>query len=506
MLPRLGQTSSEFRTHQFSRATILITCILTMLMLTSGLSAAENQRPNILVILADDMGSGDLGCYNSRSKVPTPNLDQLAKSGMRFTDAHSPSAVCTPTRYGLLTGRYAWRTRLKRGVLWGYSPALIKRDRMTIASLLKANGYHTGCVGKWHLGLGNAKKTDYTKPLHPCPNDHGFDYFFGIPASLDMDPYVYVENDKVLAHPTLTIKGSGQVRRGGKGFWRGGPIAPGFRHIDVLPKITEKATAFLERHAKSHQDKPFFLYVPFSAPHTPWLPTKKYRGKSGAGTYGDFAHQVDDSVGDLLKTLDRLKFSENTLVIFTSDNGAHWTPGDIAKFGHRANWHLRGQKADAWEGGHRIPFLVRWPGHIKPGGVSNETICLTDVFATVAEVVGTALPDNAAEDSFSILPVLKGAFLKKPIRPATVHHSVSGMFAIRKGNWKLILGRGSGGFSKPRTIKPKPGEPDGQLYNLERDPSETDNVYLKHPEVVEELSALLKRYQTSGRSRPKQGR
>ena len=470
---------------------------------TSRLQAADKTRPNIVIILADDMGSGDLRCYNVKSKVPTPNLDRLAKAGLRFTDAHSPSAVCTPTRYGLLTGRYAWRTRLKKGVLWGYSPALIGPKRLTIASVLKAKGYRTGAVGKWHLGLGHAKKTDYTKPLHPCPNDHGFDYFFGIPASLDMDPYVYVENDRVIAKPTLTIKGSRQARQGGKGFWRGGPIAPGFHHGEVLPTITQKANAFIERHAKNHPEKPFLLYLPFSAPHTPWLPLKEFRGKSGAGAYGDFAAQVDASVGSVLDTLNRLKLSENTLVIFTSDNGAHWTPGDISKYGHRANRHYRGQKADAWEGGHRVPFIVRWPGVVKPNGSTGETICLTDIFATVAEIVGSELPNDAGEDSFSILPVLKGAFLKKPIRPSIVHHSLSGMFAIRKGNWKLILGLGSGGFSKPRSIKPKPDGPTGQLYNLNNDPSETKNVYQQNPEIVRELTALLTRTQKSGRSRAK---
>eukprot|EP00913_Durusdinium_trenchii_P013372 g12553.t1 len=372
-------------------------------------------------------------CYNPKSKVPTPHMNRFAKSGMRFTDAHTPSSVCTPTRYGVLTGRYAWRTKLKKGVLWGYSPALIDTKRMTLASLLKSKGYHTACIGKWHLGLGTDEKTDYTKPLHPCPNDYGFDYFFGIPASLDMDPYVYVENDRVVAEPTLTVKRSEQARRGGGGFWRGGPIAPGFKHAEVLPMITRRATGFIKGRSLKYSDKPFFLYLPLSAPHTPWLPTKEFRGKSGAGTYGDFAVQVDDTVGQVLQTLDRLDMTQNTLVIVTSDNGAHWTPADIKKFGHRANRELRGQKADAWEGGHRVPFLVRWPGVVKANTVSNETICLTDLLATVAAVVDTPLPENAGEDSFSILPVLKGETLKRPIRTETVHHSVSGMFAIRHG-------------------------------------------------------------------------
>jgi len=501
IMKSLSQLSTDFRRRLLQFAAVLCS-LFVVAVFAPQLTAAET-KPNIVFILADDMGCGDLQCYNAKSAIKTPNMDRLATEGMRFTDVHSPSAVCTPTRYGVLTGRYAWRTRLKRGVLWGYSPALIDTKRMTVASLLKKHGYRTGAVGKWHLGLGKEKKTDYFKPLKPSPIDYGFDYFFGIPASLDMAPYVYVENDRVVEKPTETIKGSGQVRRGGKGFWRGGGIAPGFKHKDVLPKIGEKAVGFIERHAKDHGGKPFFLYVPFSAPHTPWLPLKPFQGASKAGAYGDFVTQVDATVGKLLDTLDRLKLAENTLVILTSDNGAHWTPGDKKKFPHRANRHWRGQKADAWEGGHRVPFLVRWPGVVKKGTVSNETLCLTDFFATAAGIVGESLPDNAAEDSFSFLPVLKGAALKKPIREAVVHHSAAGMFAIRKGSWKLILGRGSGGFSRPRRIKPKPGEAEGQLYNLADDPSETKNLYLDNPETVKELTALLEKYRKSGRSRPR---
>jgi len=480
---------------------LLVAALVSQMQGEDSTQPGKSQRPNIVLIMADDLGYGDLGCYNEKSKIDTPNIDRLATQGLRFTDMHSPSAVCTPTRYGLLTGRYAWRTRLKSGVLWGYSPALINTDRPTIASMLKQHGYRTGCVGKWHLGLGKEKKTNYFKPLHPCPNDYGFDYFFGIPASLDMDPYVYVENDRVVKKPTETIKGSRQVRQGGNGFWRGGGIAPGFRHIDVLPKITEKAVGFINTHSEKHSDKPFFLYFPLSAPHTPWLPLEPYRGKSGAGAYGDFVMQVDATVGRILATLKRHHLTENTLVIVTSDNGAHWTPGDKKKFGHLANGHLRGQKADAWEGGHRVPFIARWPGVVEPGSRSNETLCLTDVFATTAAIVEHSLPKNAAEDSFNFLPVLRGDRLVKPVREAVVHHSARGMFAIRNGPWKLILGRGSGGFSRPRVIKPKPGEPKGQLYHLAKDPAESRNLYSQRPEIVKELTDLLEKYKAAGRSR-----
>jgi arylsulfatase A len=462
---------------------------------------AESTPPNILFLMADDLGYGDLGCYNKASKIPTPNLDRLATQGMRFTDAHSPSAVCTPTRYGVLTGRYCWRSRLKKGVLWGYSPALIEPGRVTVASLLKDRGYVTACIGKWHLGLGAAERTDYAKPLRPGPLQVGFDSFFGIPASLDMDPYVYVENEGVVEAPSKRIAASKMRRVGGGGFWRAGPIAPSFKHEDVLPTITRKAIAFLEEHARTRRDTPFFFYFPLTAPHTPWMPTKEFRGKSRAGYYGDFTVQVDWTVGQVMQALDRLKLADNTLLIVTSDNGAHWKPEDIKKYQHRANGSLRGQKADIWEGGHRIPFLVRWPGKVKAGSVSHQTICHTDLLATCAEVVGVDVPAGAGEDSASYLPVLLGKQPEeKAVHEAVVHHSSRGIFAIRQGNWKLIEGLGSGGFSKPAQIKPTPFGPRGQLYDLARDPAEADNLYLKRPEIVARLHALLERYKEQGYS------
>jgi arylsulfatase A-like enzyme len=457
--------------------------------------------PNIVFIMADDMGYGDLGCYNKASKIPTPAMDALAAEGIRLTDAHSPSAVCTPTRYGVLTGRYAWRTRMKRGVLNGYSPALIDPSRVTVASFLKQHGYATACIGKWHLGLGSAAKADYTKALVPGPNSLGFDYFCGIPASLDMTPYVFVKNQRVVALPTEKIAGSGMRRRGGGGFWRGGGIAPGFRHIDVLPVCTKEAVKFIDGQFDSSTGKPFFLYFPLSAPHTPWMPTKDFVGKSGAGPYGDFTAQVDSTVGQVVAALQRTKQFDNTLLIVTSDNGAHWLPSDIKKFGHRANGNLRGQKADIHEGGHRVPFIACWPGKIKPGTTSDQTTCHTDLLATVAAAIGKKLPKGSGPDSYNILPALMGEARDRPIREATVHHSVAGMFAIRQGPWKLVVGRGSGGFTAPRVIKPKPGEPTGQLYHLGDDPGEKKNVYLEHPQVVKRLSALLERYRREGHSR-----
>jgi arylsulfatase A len=479
--------------------------------------AAENPRkPNIVLILADDLGYGDPQCYNKDSKAPTPSLDRLAAQSMRFTDAHTPCAVCTPTRYGLLTGRYCWRTSLKRGVLTGYSPLLIEPKRVTLASLLKQHGYVTAGIGKWHLGLGDAAKTDFGKPLRPGPCSVGFDWYFGIPASLDMPPYVFIENDGVTEAPSETIADSAMRRKGGGGFWRRGAIAPHFKHVDVLPAITEKAIAFVRSHAErgsenapsgSHaprgSQKPFFLYLALTAPHTPWMPTAEFRGKSKAGYYGDFVTQVDAGVGRVLQSLEDAKLSDNTLLIFTSDNGAHWLPEDIEKWGHRANGDLRGQKADIWEGGHRVPLLARWPGHIAAGSTSKELICLTDVLATVAAVIGAKLTDDVGEDSYNILPALRGDKLDKPIREAIVHSSGDGTLAIRQGPWKLALALGSHGFSAPRDIKPKPGEAQGQLYNLDDDPREQHNLWLEKPEMVKRLTALLEKYKREGRSRPR---
>jgi arylsulfatase A len=473
---------------------------MSFLFCPSPSPAAEKPRvPNIVVILAADLGYGDPHCYNKNSKAPTPNLDRLAAQSMRFTDAHTPCAVCTPTRYGLLTGRYCWRTSLKSGVLNGYSRFLIEPNRLTLASLLKQHGYITAGIGKWHLGLGNAAQTDYSKPLRPGPGSVGFDWYFGIPASLDMPPYVFIENEGVTEAPRETIADSAMRRKGGGGFWRGGAIAPHFKHVDVLPTITEKAIDFVR---KQSADKPFFLYLPLTAPHTPWMPTAEFRGKSKAGYYGDFVAQVDASVGRVLQSLDDAKLSDNTLLIFTSDNGAHWLPEDIEKWGHRANGSLRGQKADIWEGGHRVPFMARWPRHIAPGSTSKELICLTDVLATVAAVVGAKLPDDAGEDSYNILPALRGDKLDKPIREAIVHSSADGILAIRQGPWKLALVLGSHGFSAPRDIKPKRGEAQGQLYNLDDDPREQKNLWLEKPEIVKRLTAILEKYKREGRSRP----
>jgi arylsulfatase A len=459
--------------------------------------AQATQLPNIVYILADDLGWGDLRSYNPRSAIPTPHTDRMAAEGVRFVDMHSPSAVCTPTRYGILTGRYCWRSRLKNGVLWGYSPNLIEKGRLTVPGLLKQVGYHTAGIGKWHLGLGEKDPVDYSRPLRPGPLDHGFDSYFGIPASLDMPPYVYIENDHVVEAPTAMVRESTRPRGV---FWRGGDIAPSFQIEEVLQTLTQRTIDHLRVRAKT-PNQPFFLYLPLTAPHTPWTPGQEFRGRSKAGDYGDFVAHVDDVVGRVLQTLQETSLDHNTLVIFTSDNGANWTVEDRERYAHQANASWRGQKADIWEAGHRVPFIARWPAAIPAGTIWEDLGCLTDLFATVADLINRPLPRDAGEDSFSLLPALRGES-RTPARSSVVHHSAQGIFSIREGHWKLILGLGSGGFSVPASVPRAPGGPEGQLFNLADDPGERYNLYQQYPEVVAKLSALLRKQQQQGHSRP----
>lgn len=484
----------------FSMQAMLFVCIACVVSAcNTPTTPPQPEHPNIVFILADDMGYGDPAVYNADSKIPTPYMDQIANEGIRFTDAHSPSGVCTPTRYGLLTGRYSWRTRLKKGVTRGYSANLIDTTRTTLATLLKKEGYHTAVIGKWHLGLGSEEPLDYSGTLSPGPRAHEFDYYFGIPASLDMIPYVYVENEQVVELPTDSVGPSG-YEYGGP-YWRPGPIAPSFKHIDVLPDITEKAVTYIDERASDADTPPFFLYFPLPAPHTPWLPTDEFIGTSSAGEYGDFTVQVDHTVGQVLEALERNGFTDNTLIIVASDNGSFWIQEDIDRYDHLSNLDLRGIKADIHEGGHRVPLIARWPGTIPAGSVNDDIVSLTDFLATFADILDIDLADNEGEDSYSLFPIMQDASNSSFGRDHAIHHSSEGMFAIRKGDWKLIEGRGSGGFTAPRFIDPAPGEPAGQLYNLRADLQETQNLYLENPEVVEELTALLNQYRDEGRSR-----
>ncbi len=476
--------------------------------LRAGQGDGHRSRPNIVYILADDLGYGDVHYQNPDSKIPTPNLDRLAHRGRRFTDAHSSSSVCSPTRYGLLTGRYAWRTRLKSGVLWPPDDPLIDTDRMTVASLLKSQGYHTACVGKWHLGLGwhlkDDGQIDFSKPIDHNPTDLGFDYFFGIPGSLDMDPYCYVRNDHVVEKPTV------QVPRGK--FGRAGLAVEGLEPEHVLPRFTEEAVSVIESHARKRYNKPLFFYFPLSAPHKPVAPSKEFQGSTEMGAYGDFVHEVDWTVGQVIKTLEKHNMLENTLVIFTADNGASPNAARSAmELGHEPCRPLRGMKSDIWDGGHRVPFIAHWPGHVPAGTQCNDTICLNDLLATAAAMHDVKLPGDAGEDSFNMLPQLLGREPGEDSRDAivqfeeaTVHHSVFGYFAIRRGRWKLCLCAGSGGWaSDPRTKKAlQMGWPSVQLYDMENDLAEQQNVYKEHPQVVKKLKAELTEYINRGRSTP----
>jgi len=489
------------------KALLLISALAFIGCHCSAAAPGRAARPNIVFILADDLGYGDVKCFNPDGKIPTPNMDRLASEGMCFTDAHSSSAVCTPTRYSILTGRYNWRSRLKSGVLQGFSPRLIEPDRLTLPAFLRHQGYATACIGKWHLGMdwplknggitkgyNDSTNVDYASPIQNGPNAVGFDYYFGISASLDMPPFVFIENDRVTEVPTVEKK-----------WVRAGPAAATFDAENVLPALTTKAVDYLAQHAAAaKQGKPFFLYLPLNSPHAPILPTKDWRGKSGLNDYADFVMQTDAGVGRLLDELDKQGITDNTLVIMTSDNGCSPVaniPELLAK-GHNPSYRFRGHKADIFDGGHRIPLLVRWPNRIKAGTSSDQLVCLVDFFRTCAEILDARLPDTAAEDSVNLLPALEGR-ARKPLHPAIVHHSINGSFSVREGKWKLELCADSGGWSDPRPGSPAAKAlPTVQLYDLSRDIGEKENVSAKHPEVVGRLTRLLEKYVTDGRSTP----
>jgi len=467
--------------------------------------------PNIVYILADDMGIGDVSGYNPDSKINTKNIDRLINGGLKFTDAHTSSAVCTPTRYSIITGRYNWRSTLKSGVLGGYSKPLIPSDRLTVGDLLQQKGYHTAFVGKWHLGwdwtfkedtpnidkFGNNFEIDYSQPVKNGPKDLGFTYSYGFSGSLDMPPYVYVEDGKVTAAPDRVT-----VNVDNKGFWREGPTGSDFEHVQVLPHLTSKAVDYI--HAQSNTEEPFFLYFALPAPHTPILPTTEFMGKSNTNMYGDFMLQVDDVVGQVIQALEDKDQLENTIIIFVSDNGCSPKASfpELEKVNHNPSYIYRGHKADIYEGGHRVPFIVHWPEKIRIAKTTSSTICTTDLMATVADLVDYELPEQAGEDSFSFLPLLTGEMETAPLREATVHHSINGSFAIRKEEWKLILCPGSGGWSFPRTPEELEGLPSMQLYNLITDPAEEQNLIGSHPDKVQEMKSLLSEYIQKGRSTP----
>lgn len=458
---------------------------------SAGEGEASHGRPNVVFILADDLGIGDAGVYQPESRIPTPQLDRLAAEGIRFLDAHSPSAVCSPTRYAILTGEYAWRTRLQRGVLEGWDRSLIA-GRTTIAEMFRAHGYATACIGKWHLGLGAydpelpGRRADFDAPLDAGPHTLGFDHSFILPASADMPPYLWVEDGAVVEPATGLAGGEASQRHGGAGYHRPGPMAPDFRFEEILPTITARAESLIGDAARD--GRPFFLYLPLTAPHTPWSPTAEFLGRSGAGPYGDFVAQVDDCVGRVRGALERAGVLDDTLLIVASDNGAHWLDSDVARWSHRANGPWRGQKADIHEGGHRVPLIARWPGRIPAGASSDALVGLQDLFATTGELLGASPEELAgARDSVSFLAALRGG---AGAREELVLHSFDGMFAIRRGPWKWIEGLGSGGFTEPRRVASADPRA-GQLYDLATDPGEQRNLSDDRPDEVAALRQRL---------------
>jgi len=512
------------------RRTLVNLTTSLLLAVPVALSAAEGHpgSPNILLILADDLGYGDVSCYNDRAKVPTPNLDRLAREGMRFTDAHSPCTVCTPTRYSLMTGQMAFRVPNGGAVFTGVGgPSLIAPGRLTLPAMLRAHGYTTACVGKWHVGLtffdtdgqpvrGNGieavRRVDFSRRLEGGPVDHGFDRFFGTACCPTTDwLYAFIENDRVPVPPTAIIDKSKLPKHPYADDCRPGLIAPDFAMEEVDLVFLKKSREFLEQHVRQSPGKPFFLFHAAQAVHLPSFAAPQFKGRSGAGPHGDFIHQLDWIVGELLSTIERLGLADNTLVIFTSDNGPETTSviHMRADYGHDGARPWRGMKRDQWEGGHRVPFLVRWLGKVKPGTTSVQLTSLTDVMATVAAIIGADLPKDAAEDSFNLLPALLGKD-SGPIRPYLLEQAFSGSrtLSIRRGHWKYLDHPGSGGNRYENNPELKPfilpeAAPDapGQLYDLETDPGETRNLYFEQPQIVKELKTLLDQSKASGRSR-----
>jgi len=506
----------------------IIRYVLTILCLTLATipSISYAQPTNIIYILADDLGYGDVGYLNANSKIPTPHIDKLAQQGMSFPNAYTSSAVCTPTRYGIMTGRYAWRTRLKHGVLVNFDYPLIENNRMTVASMLKEKGYNTAMIGKWHLGHEWVRKDskrapwpkrslketniDFSQKVHTGINDFGFDYSFAINASADMLPYAFIENGKTVGIPN--------VKKGKKGYGRPGLMVPGWKTENIMPTFTDKAVDYITQQAKQ-KHTPFFLYLPLNAPHTPIAPNKAYFKRSKAGKYGDFVNEVDANVGRILAAVEQAGIEKNTVIMFTSDNGPEKIMYKrINEYQHNSSGILRGAKRDAWEGGSKVPFIVKWPAKVPANSHSDTLVSTVDFFATASDIANTSYPKNAGEDSFSFLPSLRinnlrinnlrinslkinsskqasSAEKAKPTvqRDAVIMHTGGGGFAIRVGHWKYIDGQGSNKGNRYKTgpnAKVNNKAP-VQLYNLSEDASEQNNLYLAKPKIAQQLKARL---------------
>jgi len=504
--------------------------------LAAPTSLAQTQQPNIVLIYADDLGYGDLSCYNPESKVATPNVDRLAAAGVRFTDAHSPATVCTPSRYSLMTGQMRFRSTRRGGVFVGVGgPSLIGENQLTLPSMLKQQGYATACVGKWHIGMtfqtqegqpvhqqplkekrGAAKQyemidlVDFDKSITDGPVNHGFDYFYGTACCPTTDwLYAYIEGDKVTQAPTKMVDRTKLPDHPYSVDCRPGMIAPNFDLEMVDLVFLEKSKTWLDNHMSTTPDKPFFLYHAMQAVHLPSFPAPEFQGKSGAGPHGDFIVELDTIVGRLVEKLESLGVAKNTLIIISSDNGPETIPVIRMRADHNHDparpW--RGVKRDAWEGGHRVPLIVNWPGKLNVGTI-DTTVNLTDVFATCAAVTGVILPDDAAEDSFSFLSDITGTPDNLPRRNYTLQQASGRQLSIRRGEWKYLDHKGSGGNNyagremSPYALPEKAPDAPGQLYNLKTDPGEETNVYNTYPEVVKELKGLLESSKAAGRTIP----
>lgn len=497
------------------RSTISLIIVLTI----AGCAKEQSQLPNIVIIYADDMGYGDLNCQNPASKIPTPNLDQLASEGMRFTDAHSSSGICSPSRFALLTGNYHWRRQ--HGIVGPFGEPFFKDSDITLPQVLKDRGYTTACIGKWHLGWdwefknepsgeveqwGAIRKVylpediDWSLPVAGGPLDRGFDYYFG-DGTINFPPYAWVENDRIIEVPSevMMLDNIGFETKEGAWEFRPGPRLAGWDPYLVLPALSEKSVEWI---SMQNQDQPFFLYFALPSPHAPIIPNDEFDGKSGAGAYGDFVFQSDWVVGQVLNALKEKGLEDNTIVIFSSDNGPEsyaWKRAE--NFDHFSMGDFRGLKRDVWEGGHHVPFLIKWPGEIEAGSVSDEVISQIDLMATLTEIAGAELPDHAAPDSYNILPVIKGDEYSSPLREATVHNTYDNIWGIRKGDW-LYINSPTGGHRVPpdsfRELKGYIGfNTEGLLFNMKVDPEQQDNLYDEYPEKIQELDTLLQAYRSS---------
>jgi len=523
------QMKRSYRLLILSHSIFLTTVVFLIASFSSLTLSAEKGPPNILFILADDLGYGDVGCYNPKSKVPTPHLDQLALDGIRFTDAHSPSTVCTPTRYSVLTGRMAFRTGMS-GVFTGAGgPCMIEGGRMTIGGMLQERGYKTALFGKWHVGmtfydkggkpinkngLEAVKKIDYSRVIPDAPIHRGFDFFYGSVCCPTTDwLYAFIDGDRIPVPPTKIIDRGPLPKHPYSQDNRPGMIAPGYKMEEIDLQFLDKSLEFLDQHAKAKTKSPFFLFHSTQAVHLPSFPADQFKGRTKAGPHGDFIFELDHIVGELLGALDKHGFADNTVVIFSSDNGPEVPTVLSMRNDHKHDgarpW--RGVKRDNWEGGHRVPFIARWPGKIKPGSTSSQTLCLTDLMATCAAITGAKIPEKAGEDSVNMLPALLSEDQGKPIRKYTLHQTISLALAIRRGPWKYLDHKGSGGNNYTRAgrwgmkkyiVPEKAPQAPGQLYNLNSDPGETKNLYYKNPEIVKELKEKLEQLKESGRSAP----